>query len=635
MTVAAAVLLTGALIAGGLYYRSHRSKQLTEQDTIVLADFTNTTGDKVFDGSLKQALAIQLEQSPYLKLLSDQKVRSTLKLMDHPTGVQMDNDTTRELCQRSNSRAMLAGTIDSVGSHYLIGLRAIDCQTGDTLASAKAEAINRDEVLKRLGDAGNDLREKLGESLTSVQRYNKPLEQATTSSLAALKSFTEARQLQGKEGEHAASLPLLQRAVELDPNFARAYASLGMSYSFVRESGKAITNFTKAFELRHRVSDRERFYIDAPYDSFVTGELPKANQSYREWISAYPEDDIPYGDMSVNEVSLAEYEKAAESSRRATQLAPELVRGYAMLMDAYVALERLEEAKGIYEQRISKTPNVEFLRQMRYYIAFLQSDEAAMQQQMEWARGKPFEESQMLWVESQTAAFHGQLAKARSLTQTAERRAQIAENAEQRALLMALSAAREAEFGNNELARQLAKDALALSRERDQNIAAGLALGRIGDGAAAQKIADELNHQFPLDTIIQGYWLPAIRASSALQRNHSQQAIYELETAQSSELGDETDGVLYPVYIRGLAYLKAKQGTKAAAEFNKILLHPGIARNSPLASLSELQMARAQVMSGEPMPARKTYQNVLANWKNADPDLPALAEARAEYAKLQ
>jgi eukaryotic-like serine/threonine-protein kinase len=430
-------------------------------------------------------------------------------------------------------------------------------------------------------------------------------------------------------------LPFLKPAVELDPNFARAYASLGMAYSFVRESEKAITNFTKAFELRDRVSDRERFYIEATYYSFVTGELPRANQSYREWISAYPDDNIPYANLSVNEVSLAEYEKAAESSRHAIQLAPELVTGYAILMEAYLSLDRMDEAKAIYEQRIAKTPDVEFLREMRYYVAFLQNDEAVMQQQMDWARGKPLEESQMLCAESDTAAYHGQLGKARSLSQTAERRAKTAENAEQEALQMALAAAREAEFGNNELARQLAKNALAHSHERDESIAAGLALGRSGDVEGAQKIADQLKQKFPLDTIVQEYWLPTIRASIALQRNNSQQAINELETALPYELGNEGYGVLYPVYIRGLAYLKAKQGRQAAAEFNKVLSHRGIARNSPLAALAQLQMARAQVMNGEAMPARKSYQDLFANWKNADPDIPILKQAKAEYAKLK
>ena len=634
MVVPAAVLLVAALIAGGFYYRSHPTKPLTEKDTIVLADLTNTTGEKVFDRTLKQALSIQLEQSPYLKLLSDQKVRSTLKLMDRPRDAQMNNDTARELCQRSNAKAMLTGSIDSVGSHYLIGLRAIDCQTGDTLASAKAEAINRDDVLKTLGDAGNDLREKLGESLASVQRYSKPLDQATTSSLDALKAFTEGRLAQWKEGS-AASIPFLKRAVELDPNFARAYASLGVAYSSERESEKAITNLTKAFELRDRVSDRERFYIEASYYSNVTGELPKANQGYREWIAAYPDDPVPYGNLSVNEVSLAEYEKAAESSRHAIRLAPESLTGYAILMEAYVSLARMDEAKAIYEQRIAKTPDVEFLRQMRYLIAFLQNDEALMQEQLDWARGKPIPESQMLWEESDTAAYHGQLAKARSLSQTAERRAKTAGNPEQGALQMALAAAREAEFGNNELARQLAKDALALSSGRDESIAAALALGRAGDVAGAQKIADQLSQKFPHDTIVQEYWLPTIRASIALERNYSQQAVNELETVLQYELGNESFGALYPVYIRGLAYLKAKQGAQAAAELNKILSHPGIARNSPLAALAQLQMARAQVMSGQATPARKSYQYLFANWKNADPNIPLVAEARAEYAKLQ
>jgi eukaryotic-like serine/threonine-protein kinase len=617
-----------------LYRHSARSSSLTGMTAIVLADFTNTTGETVFDGTLKQALAIQLEQSPYLKLISDQKVRSTLKLMDRPPDARMDNDTTREVCQRSNGRAMLRGSIDSVGSHYLIGLRAIDCQTGDTLASAKAEAVNRDDVLKRLGDAGNDLREKLGESLASVQRYSKPLDQATTSSLEALKSFTEGRHLQWKEGD-AASIPFHKRAVELDPNFARAYASLGMAYLNVREPKEATANFTKAFELRDRASDRERFYIEASYYSFVTGELPKANQSYREWIAAYPDDYIPHANLPLNEVSLAEYEKAAESSRHAIHLAPESVAGYGNLMDAYLSLDRLDEAKAIYEQRITKTPDIEFLREVRYYLAFLQNDEAVMQQQLDWARGKPITESPMLGAESETAAYHGQLAKARSLSQAAESLAKTAENAEQGALQMALAAAREAEFGNKELARQLAKDALALNSGRDQDIVAGLALGRSGDVAGAQKIADQLNQQFPRDTIIQGYWLPTIRASIALQRNNPQQAINALETALPYEFGNQGYGTLYPVYVRGLAYLKAKQGAQAAAEFNKILSHRGIARNSPLAALAQLQLARAQVLSGEATAARKSYQDFFANWKNADPDIPVLVEARTGYAKLQ
>ena len=599
----------------------------------MLADFTNTTGESVFDETLKQALAIQLEQSPYLQVLSEQKIRSTLKLMDRPPDARMNNDTTREVCQRSNSKAMLAGSIDSVGSHYLIGLRAIDCQTGDTLASAKAEADNRDDVLKKLGDAGNQVREKLGESLASLQRYNKPLDQATTSSLDALKAFTEGRQLQWKEGD-AASIPFHKRAVALDPNFARAYASLGMAHVNMGDSKDAMEDFSKAFELRDRVSDRERFYIEASYYSFVTGELRKANESYRQWIAAYPDDYVPYANLPLNEVSLAEYDKAAESARHAIQLAPESGAGYGNLMSAYLSLDRLDEAKAIYQQAIARHPDIEYLHETRYYLAFLQNDASVMQQQVVWARGNPLAEAQLLWAESETAAYHGQLSKAGSLSETAWHLATSAESAGQGALLKALAAAREAEFGITEPAKKLAGDALTFNGGRDETIAAGVALARAGDIAGAQKIADQLEQQFPLDTIIQGYWLPTIKASIALQRNNPEEAIAALQVALPYELGNQGYGAMYPAYVRGLAYLKAKQGEQAAAEFDKILSHRGIAKNSPLATLAKVQMARAQVMSGEAKAAKISYQDVFALWKDADPGLAILKEAKAEYDRL-
>ncbi len=629
----AGIVLAALVAAGIAYWRTHRAGGFKDKDTVVLADFTNTTGESVFDETLKQALAIQLEQSPYLQVLSEQKIRSTLKLMDRPPDARMNNDTTREVCQRSNSKAMLAGSIDSVGSHYLIGLRAIDCQTGDTLASAKAEADNRDDVLKKLGDAGNQVREKLGESLASLQRYNKPLDQATTSSLDALKAFTEGRQLQWKEGD-AASIPFHKRAVALDPNFARAYASLGMAHVNMGDSKDAMEDFSKAFELRDRVSDRERFYIEASYYSFVTGELRKANESYRQWIAAYPDDYVPYANLPLNEVSLAEYDKAAESARHAIQLAPESGAGYGNLMSAYLSLDRLDEAKAIYQQAIARHPDIEYLHETRYYLAFLQNDASVMQQQVVWARGNPLAEAQLLWAESETAAYHGQLSKAGSLSETAWHLATSAESAGQGALLKALAAAREAEFGITEPAKKLAGDALTFNGGRDETIAAGVALARAGDIAGAQKIADQLEQQFPLDTIIQGYWLPTIKASIALQRNNPEEAIAALQVALPYELGNQGYGAMYPAYVRGLAYLKAKQGEQAAAEFDKILSHRGIAKNSPLATLAKVQMARAQVMSGEAKAAKISYQDVFALWKDADPGLAILKEAKAEYDRL-
>ena len=633
--VPATVILLAAGIAGGFYVRSRRTpNRLTEKDTIVLADFVNTTGDAVFDGTLKQALAIQLEQSPALNVFSDQRVNATLKMMNRPADERLNYEVAREVCLRSDSKALLEGSISSVGSHYLIGLKAVNCQTGDILASTQAEAVDRDHVLKQLGEAGDQLREKLGESLISVQRYNKPLDQATTSSLEALKYFTEGRQLQWKEGD-AATIPFHKRAVELDPNFARAYASLGMAYNNIGDSQESMKNFAKAFELRDRVSERERFYIEASYYSFVTGELPKSNQSYSEWIAAYPDDYVPYANLPINQVSLAEYEKAAESARHAIQLAPDSGAAYGNLTEAYVSLDRLDEAKAIYEQAVARKPDLLFLRMVRYYLAFLQNDEASMRQQLDWARGKADRESQMLWAESETAAYHGQFKKARSLAQTAVQDSKTSDNAERGAMLTALEAAREAEFGNTDLARQLVKDALAINSGRDETVAAGIALARAGDVAGAQKIADQLNVQSPLDTIVQGYWLPVMRASIGLQHNNPQLAIAALEPARAYELGNQGFGPMYPIYIRGLAYLRAKQGEEAAAEFKKILAHRGIAKNSPLAALAQLQLARAQAMSGDKPAARRTYQDFLALWKQADAELPLLKEAQAEYQKLE
>jgi serine/threonine protein kinase/tetratricopeptide (TPR) repeat protein len=623
------VLALMALIGFGIWYwRAHRSTHFQGKDAVVLADFTNTTGESVFDSTLKQALAIQLEQSPYLNVLSEQKVRSALKLMDRPMDTRMTNEVAREVCLRTNSKALMTGSIDTMGTHYLIGLRAIDCQTGDTLASAKAEAQNQDAVLKRLGDVGDELREKLGESLASVQEHSKPLDQATTSSLEALQAFTEGRQAQWSKGD-AASVPFHKRAIELDPNFARAYAALGMAYFNLGESNAAVDNFTKAFRLRDRVSERERFYIEAGYYSFATGELPKADEVYRQWIAAYPDDYLPYANLPLNQIALAEYEKALESGRQAARLGPESATGEQQMMAAYISLGRFDEAKAIYDLAIVKFPEVEFLHEQRYQLAFLQHNDAVMQQQVEWAKGRRAP-VMMLMARINTLVYFGQLEAGRKLAAAAEQQAITADNADQSALIKAIFALYEAEVGDLEAAQFQATQALQLNEGRDVMIAAALALATSGDAAQAQRLADRLNQQFPVDTIIQTYWLPTIRATIALEHNNPQQAIADVEY----ELGNQGYLLLSPVYVRGTAYLRAHQGEQAAAEFNKFLKYPGIVKNTPQASFALLQMARAQTMSGDTKSARKSYQDFLALWNNADPNIPILKEARAEYSKL-
>jgi eukaryotic-like serine/threonine-protein kinase len=394
-------------------------------------------------------------------------------------------------------------------------------------------------------------------------------------------------------------------------------------------------SFTKAFELRDRVSERERYYIEATYYSFVTGDLLKANETYRVWMTAYPNDYVPYANLPLNLVSMGEYDKVLETAREAVRLNPDSGAGYGQLLNGYFALERLDEAKAAYDKAVAIHKDNEWFHEQRYYLAFLQHDEAAMQQQAEWARGKPGDAAPMLLAESETAAYRGELSRARDLVQRAGQRAKETQNLELAASIMAQAAAREAEFGNRELARKQGADALALKAGRDQMIQAAVAFARAGDVAGAQKLADALNQEVPLDTIVQSYWLPTIHASIALQRNDAQAAIKFLEKAEAYELGNQGYGILYPVYVRGQAHLKAKQGEQAAGEFKKILTHRGIAKNSPLAALSQLQLARALAMTGDNVAARKSYQDFLAEWKSADPDIPLLQQAKGEYAKLQ
>jgi len=633
----ASVLAVAALIAGVFYFRSRSANHLTDKDTVVLADFANTTGDSVFDGTLKQALAIQLEQSPFLNVLADRKVNATLKLMNRAPSERITQEVAREICIRTNSKGLLTGSIAGIGSQYLIGLKAVNCQTGDTLASAEATAENRDKVLKALGDVGNQLREKLGESLASLEKYNKPLEQATTSSLEALKAFSDGRRLQNEKGD-AEALPYHKRALELDPNFARAYAALGVSYSNLNQSGLAAESLKKAYELRERVSERERFYIEATYYGFVTGEVEKANQSYAQMVQAYPDDFVAHTNLGNNLNLLGQYEKAAAETRLSLQVAQSGVT-YSNLMASYLALNRPDEAKAVFQEAQSRKLDIPYVHLARYYLAFLQGDASAMQEQAAWTMGKPGVEDWMLSIQGDTEAYYGRLAKARDYSQRAVEAAKRNNAKETAALWRANEALREAEFGNAARARQGATDALALSAGRDVELLAALALARAGDAGQSEKLAEKLNREYPLDTTIQGYWLPTVRAALQLDRGNSQRAIEVLQRASSYESAEPLPfqyfGSIYPAYVRGETYQKAGQSQQAAAEFQKFLDHRSIVLNFPLGALAQLQLGRAKAMSGDKESARKTYQDFFALWKDADSDIPILKEAKAEYAKLQ
>ena len=633
--VAPAAVVVLAAIVAGLYWKFRPTVKLSERDTIVLADFTNSTQDTVFDDTLKQALAIQLEQSPFLNVLSDSKVNQTLRMMNRQPSEKMTREVAKEICQRSNSKAMLTGSIVSIGDHYLIGLKAVDCHSGDTITSAEAEAENRDRVLKALGDAGNQLREKLGESLASVEKFNKPLDQATTSSLEALKAFTEGRQMSREKGEPAA-LPYYKRALELDPNFARAYASLGTVYNNLAQNSLGSENYKKAYELRDRVSERERYYIETGYFNVVTGELEKADRSYSQWLLDYPGDYVAHGNLAHNYNVLGQYEKAIEEVRASLRLSPNSAGGYSILLSALLSLNRFEDVKNTLDETHQRKLDGPTLRAARYVLAFVQNDAAGMQEQVNWAAGKPGAEDMMLSMQADTESFYGRLAKARENTQRAVDSATRAGAPETAAVWRAYGAMREAEFGNAAEARKQAAQALALASGRDIQILTAFAYARAGDPATAQKMADKIDRDSPLDTVIQGYWLPSIRAAAELDRGDAEKAIEFLQPASNYELGQppQSQCGLAPVYLRGLAYLRKGSGQEAAMEFRKYLEHRGLFLNYPLGALAQLQLARAWTLAGDKGAAQRAYADFLQLWKDANLDVPILKDAKSASAKL-
>ena len=637
--VAIPVLLCAALVivivAGGLYYRLHQSKPLTDKDTIVLADFANSTGDAVFDDTLKQGLSVQLEQSPFLDLLSERKVNETLKLMGRSAGDRLTPEVTREVCQRTGSKAMLTGSIAGLGSQYVIGLKAVDCNTGDVLAEAQEQAAGKEGVLKALDNAAVSLRGKLGESLSSVQKYATPVEEATTPSLEALKVYSLGRKTHYAKGDTAA-LPFYKRAAELDPNFARAYVSMSGAYSDLNELSRAAENARKAYELREKVSERERLSIEANYYLTATGELEKAAQTYELWQQTYPRDELPHINLGFISASLGNWEKALEEAREAMRLEPNNTTNYLNLGNAYTSLNRLDEAEAVYNQAAEHKLEGETLLANRYQMAFLKGDTTQMEQLTVAAMGKPGTEDLLLASQADTEAWYGKLKNAHELTRRAMDSAQHNDAKEAAATYQVAAALREVE-GNRKQALADAEAAVRLAPNRDVQAMAALALARAGDTAAAENLAAELDKTFPLDTLVQRYWQPTIRAAVALERKDPNRAVELLNLASTVELGQTTNltVILCPAYLRGEAYLMLHDGNRAAAEFQKFIDHYGLALNFPWGALARFGLARAYAMQGSTVKARAAYQDFLTLWKDADPDIPILKEAKAEYAKLR
>ena len=631
VVVPAAIVIATALIGGGLYYRSHKTKPLTEKDTIVLADFDNNTGDAVFDDALKQALAVELGQSPFLNVLSDRKVSETLRMMGRSRSEPITADVGREVCLRTGSTALLGGTISALGSHYLIDLNAVGCTTGDTLAKEQAEATSKEDVLKALSRASSSLRAALGESLPSVQRFDVPIE-ATTSSLEALKNYSMGVKLKEEKGD-APSMPFLKRAIELDPNFPMAYAGLAISYTNIGQPSLAVEYATKAYQLRDRANEREKLRISAAY--FVArGEFARATEVNELWAANYPRDSFPRLDRGADYFIIGQYEKALAEFQEALRLDPDSVTTYAALGEAYLHLNRLDEAKVTFDRAFAHKLDSGFLRLNIYHLAFLQEDSAQMQQQLVWSGDKPGNDDDwLLSAQSDTEAYYGRLSQARDFSRRAVDSA-IRSDAKETAALWQINAAqREAEVGNKVEARQGVTAALALSRGRDVTALSALTLACVGDTTRAQGLAEELERSYPAYDLLKVYWLPAINAATEISKGHSSQALVYLEAAAPYEMGDIAS--LYPAYVRGQAYLLAHNGTAAAAEFQKLLDHRGIVLNSVTGSLVHLQIGRAYVMTSDTAKAKAAYRDFLTLWKDADHDIPIYKAAKAEYAMLQ
>jgi tetratricopeptide (TPR) repeat protein/predicted Ser/Thr protein kinase len=619
------------LIAAGVFFYMHRARPLTEKDSILLSDFVNTTGDPVFDGTLKQALAVQLEQSPFLNIFPQERVRDTLRYMGRSSDERLTPDLARQICRRESVKAFLNGSIATIGSQYVVGVDAINCQTGDTLAREQIEVDKKEQVLGAVGKAASNLRGKLGESLASIQKFDAPIEEATTSSLEALKAFSLGEAERDKGSEYT-SVPFYKHAIELDPNFAVAYARLGQAYSNMGESGLAIENTKKAFERRERASEPEKLYISTHYYENVTGEWDKAIEAYQLWKRTYPRDSIPTNNLADAYDGMGKFDQGLEEALETVRLDPNSAFSYGVLRSAYFGLNRFAEAKAIGQRQVVLKLDGMNDHQDLYTLAFLEGDTAAMEREAEWAKGKP-NEFVMLETVAEAAAFSGRLQKTREICRQAIEVARRGKFEEGAAAVAAQQAIVEALFGNMAQARDGATAALAMDRSRATLFFAGVAQSMAGDVRQATATADELSHRFPTDTWVNGIWLPSIRGEIEIGRGNPAKAIELLQAASPYEFGWAARAL--PNYVRGHAYLKAHQGKEAAAEFQKILDHRGICATSPACALSHLQLARARAMSGDGADARTAYQDFFALWKDADPDVRVLNEAKAEYAKLQ
>jgi eukaryotic-like serine/threonine-protein kinase len=633
-------VLVFVLVLGFLFHRARlMGNRLTEKDTVVLADFANSTGEAVFDDTLKTALSVSLRQSPFLSVLPDQQVSEALQRMTRPATTGLTPGVTREICLRAKSRAYIAGAIGSLGSEYVLGLKAVNCQNGNILAQQQVTAATKEKVLDELGAAASRLRSELGESLASVQKFDVPLAEATTPSLEALKAYSAAWRAHSSTGA-AAAVPLYQRATEIDPQFAMAYAWLGDMYGQLGESDLSAENISKAYQLQDRASDAEKFFITTSYYVRVTGNLEKAEQTCLAWAQTYPREMPPHGLLSGGIYGgLGRYEEGVEQGKKAIELNPDVAVAYMGLAADYLYLDRLAEAENTLRIASERQLDSADASVLRYDIAFLKRDEAGMEQEATRGRGKA--EDMIAYHQAFVLAYSGRLQQAARMSQRASDLAQQSGGRERSALFQAGAAVSEALLGYAPGARQKAMAALALSKDREVEYGAAIALALLGSSSQSQTLTNDLERRFPEDTSVRFSYAPTLRALLSLDRSAPAKALQQLQIAVPYELGAPRSsihgnfGALYPIYVRGEAYLAAKQGPEAAAEFQKILAHRGIVVSDPIGALARLQLGRAYVLSGETTKAKTVYQDFLALWKDADPDIPMLKQAKTEFAQLK
>jgi DNA-binding winged helix-turn-helix (wHTH) protein/tetratricopeptide (TPR) repeat protein len=639
--ISVALILLLGVSAGAFWFFFHRTTVLGERDTVVLADFANSTGDPVFEGTLRQGMAVQLEQSPFLSLISDQRIEQTLKMMGRPADAPLSPDTAREICERTGSTAVLEGSIARLGSEYVLGLRAKNCRTGDIVDQEQVEAQRKEDVLHGLSQMASRFRTRAGESLPSVEKFSTPLAEGTTTSLDALRSYSAGVKI-AFSTSFVAALPLFERAVQIDPQFALAHAHLGLDYSDIGESVLAAASTSQAYQLRERASEREQFFITALYDRQVTGNLEKAQQTCKLWAQTYPRDIDPHGLIAgfIYQGS-GQYQKSIAEAQEAIRMNPDFAPAYTNLAYSYFYSDRLAEAENAIRQAAEHQIEIPELVLLRYYLAFLQNDPAAMDRAVALASGKSGAEDWMAHSQALIWARSGQLHLARKMSRRAQDLALQAGQRERAATYETAAAVWEASYGNRRLATASAKAALALSQGRDVEFGAALALALSGDFSRSLVLANDLERRFPEDTSVRLSYLPALRGLAALNRRQPATAIEQLENVPPEEMAVTGItffaffGSLYPAYVRGEAYLATHQGPKAATEFQKILDHRGVIAGDPIGALAHLQLGRAYAMAGDKLKAKTAYQDFLTLWRDADPDIPVLEEAKTEYSKLQ